>query len=76
MGRNEGIIPRGSPRAPGRSLTWADMSISRGRDNLLPSSVFKKSSKQPEKTAVTIKPLQGHPSLAALASSLLVVGSG
>lgn len=31
----------------GGSQTWADMSISLERDNRLPSSVFKKSSKHP-----------------------------
>lgn len=34
------------------SQTWADMSISRGRDNLLPSSVFRKSSKHPKEREV------------------------
>lgn len=56
------------PRALGSSQTWADMSISRGRDNLLPSSVFKKSSKHPKEREVATALLQGDRTLAWQAS--------
>lgn len=50
------------------SQTWADMSISRGRDNLLPSSVFRKSSKHPKEREAASALLQKDPSPAVPAS--------
>lgn len=47
--------------ALGSSQTWADMSISLGRDNLLPSSVFRKSSKHPEEREAAAALLQMAP---------------
>lgn len=47
--------------ALGSSQTWADMSISLGRDNLLPSFVFRKSSKHPEEREAAAALLQMTP---------------
>lgn len=47
--------------ALGSSQTWADMSMSLGRDNLLPSSVFRKSSKHPEEREAAAALLQVTP---------------
>lgn len=49
--------------APCTSPTWADMSISLGSDNLLPSSVFRKSSRHPKKREVASALLQSDPAL-------------
>lgn len=53
-----GAFEFSGPSVFGRSQTWADMSISLERDNLLPSSVFKKSSKHPKEREIATAVLQ------------------
>lgn len=60
--------------APGTSPTWADMSISLGSDNLLPSSVFRKSSRHPKKREVASALLQSGPALVVLGHSPTLPG--
>lgn len=60
--------PRGLDHCIWRSRTWADMSISLERDSRLPSSVFRKSSRQPEEREVVAELPLGDPTLARPAS--------